>query len=116
MDTFVSTQWWSQRRTLDTHTNCANDAGSAMALLWHIVDVEVALPFQLCAVGEMVQSVTHIACVPLLLSVNLGGSMLRRWERRGFDLVQATQCSQQYAFNCAKSGRTAHRVVLTWTS
>jgi hypothetical protein len=32
-----------------------------MVLLWHIVDIEIALPFQLRAVGEMVQSVTHIA-------------------------------------------------------
>jgi hypothetical protein len=31
-----------------------------MVLLGLVVDVEVALPFQLGAVGEMVESVTHL--------------------------------------------------------
>jgi hypothetical protein len=43
-----------------TLTNCANDTGSAVVLLGLVVDVEVALPFQLGAVGEVVESVTHL--------------------------------------------------------
>ena len=42
------------------HTNGANDAGPAVILLGLVVDVEVALPFQLGAVGEVVESVTHL--------------------------------------------------------
>ena len=35
-----------------------------MVLLWLIANVEVGLPFQLGAVGEVVQSVTHlVSCV-----------------------------------------------------
>jgi hypothetical protein len=45
-----------------SRTDGADDAGPSVVLLWLIVDVEIALPFQLCAVGKMIQSVTHFAC------------------------------------------------------
>lgn len=60
-----------------------------MVLLWLVIDVEVALPFQLGAVGEMVQSVTHfcffslVSCVLVFLdmqiSVSRKGGRLRRY-------------------------------------
>lgn len=45
---------FSRRSTKDGPTDCADDAGSAMVLLWKIIDVEIALPFQLCAIREMI--------------------------------------------------------------
>jgi hypothetical protein len=44
-------------------TNGADDAGPTMVLLWLVIDVEVALPFQLRLVGEVVESVPHICGV-----------------------------------------------------
>ncbi len=41
-------------------TNRANDAAPTVILLGLVIDVEIALPFQLGAVGEMVESVTHL--------------------------------------------------------
>ena len=40
-------------------TNGANDAASPMVALWLVVDVEVALPFYLGAVVQMIKGVTH---------------------------------------------------------
>ncbi len=59
VDAFVSISFQYDTVVFDQHTNGADDAGSAVILLWQIVDVEIALPFQLRAVGEMVQCVTH---------------------------------------------------------
>lgn len=49
-------------------TNRANDAGTTMILLGLVVNVEIALPFQLGAVGKMVESVTHLVCLSRLCS------------------------------------------------
>ena len=45
-----------------SRTDGADDAGPAVVLLWLIVDVEITLPFQLGAIGKMIQSVTHFVC------------------------------------------------------
>lgn len=55
-----------------------------MVLLWLVVDVEVALPFQLGAVGEVIQSVTHLVCCISAFSCSCMWWKLRKWWARKY--------------------------------
>lgn len=96
------------RQRVQEHTNGADDARPAVVLLRLIVNVEIALPFQLGAVGEMVQSVAHVVCVgslsvcfgsvlDLSTAVGCGEGWIWRW-------VQLL--AQFHVSNSCNSGRT----------
>lgn len=42
-------------------TNCANDAGPSVHVCRLVGGVETALPFELGAIGKMIQCVRHLA-------------------------------------------------------
>jgi hypothetical protein len=55
----ISDNCGSRSLMCGVHTNCANNGGSTVILLWLKVGVQARSPFQLRLVGKMLESIRH---------------------------------------------------------